>query len=113
MRNLAGSQVGPNGFDAADFATAGLADVSVARLGFAGTAGFATLAGFGAAAGFACVARFGGRACLEEPLKRSDRKPASLASIGSNSSAAIATMMVRRRGQIPRPASFRADDSNR
>ena len=44
---------------------------------------------------------FGDLPCFDEPLKRSDSQPASLASIGSSTIAAMATMMVRRRGQNP------------
>ena len=72
--------------------------------------GFEDAAAFGGAARFATVARFGEAACFDdlagfgEPLNISDSQPASLASIGRSSIAAIAAMMVRRRGQTPADA---------
>jgi hypothetical protein len=80
--------------------------------------------GFGEAARFAKVAGFrevtwvGDLPCFGEFLKISDSQPASLTSIGRNTEAAIATMMVRRRGQTAKPAAnpalanFLPDDSN-
>jgi hypothetical protein len=83
-------------------------------------AGFAATARFAGVVRFATEARFGEAACFadlpgfEEPLKTSDSQPASLASIGRSSIAAIAAMMVRRRGQTTRPerADFPPDDGN-
>jgi hypothetical protein len=55
---------------------------------------------------------------LGEFFKISDSQPASLTSIGRSTEAAIAAMMVRRRGQAANPAanpalaSFLPDDSN-
>ena len=79
-----------------------------------------TVRGFGEAAGFARVARLGEVTCFGdlpgfgELLKTSDSQPASLTSIGRTTNAAIAAMMVRRRGQTPKPdpANFLPDDSN-
>jgi hypothetical protein len=76
--------------------------------------------GFGEAAGLARTARFGGATCFGglaffgEPLRTSDSQPASLTSIGRSTNAAIAAMMVRRRGETPKPdpANFLPDDSN-
>ncbi|WMT79378.1 hypothetical protein [Bradyrhizobium sp. Ash2021] len=75
---------------------------------------------FGAAADFAKVAdfgdatRFGDLLGLDGPLKTSDSQPASLTSIGRSTNAAIAAMMVQRRGETPMhdPANFLPDDSN-
>ena len=74
---------------------------------------------FGELAGFAKVARFAEMTCFvdlpcfDEPLKISDSQPASLTSIGRSTSAAIAAIMVRRRGQnlaaIP-PRTLRLGD---
>jgi hypothetical protein len=76
------------------------------RLGDA--AGLAKVAGFGEAT------RFGDLACFDELLKTSDSQPASLTSIGRSSKAAIAAMMVPRRGQAPTydPANFLPDGGN-
>jgi hypothetical protein len=68
---------------------------------FGEAARFAKVTGFREAACFGDLACFDDLPCFEEPLKRSDSQPASLASIGRSTSAAIATMMVRRRGQNP------------
>ena len=75
---------------------------------------FAEMAGFGDVAGFAELTCFGVLPCFDEPLNISDSQPALLASIGSSTNAAIAAMMVRRRGQTPKPdpANFLPDDSN-
>src|SRR6185295_14116685 len=62
---------------------------------------------FAGAAGFCEATRFGGLACFDdlpcfdEPLKRSENQPAWLTSIGSSATAAMATMMVRRRNRHP------------
>jgi hypothetical protein len=67
---------------------------------------FGETARFAATAGLDTLTCFAGLACLDdllcfEPLKRSDSHPAWLASIGSSTIAAMATMIVRRRGQNP------------
>ena len=70
---------------------------------------------FGGAEQLAC---FGDLPGFGELLNTSDSQPASLTSIGRNTEAAIAAMMVRRRGQTAKPAAnpalanFLPDDSN-
>jgi hypothetical protein len=79
-----------------------------------------TVCRFGTAADFAEVARFGEATRFGDlpdfdgPLKTSDSQPASLTSIGRSTNAAIAAMMVQRRGETPKhdPANFLPDDSN-
>jgi hypothetical protein len=53
----------------------------------------------------------GGLPCFGEPLKMSDSQPASLASIGRSTNAAVTAMTVQRRG-TPRPeaANLPPDD---
>src|SRR5262245_18378116 len=113
IRNFAGSHPCPAGFAGGG--------CSATRI-FGGAAGFA----FGEAACFgelaccdeaACLAGaadFVGLVCFDEPLKRSDRKPAWLISIGSSADAIIAAMTVRARSQPrkPDPPTFPPDDGN-
>jgi hypothetical protein len=76
--------------------------------------GFGEAAGLAGVAGFAEVTCFGDFSCFDEFLKTSENQPASLTSIGRSTNAAIAAMMVRRRGRTPKPdpAKFLPDDSN-
>jgi hypothetical protein len=104
-----GSHIVATGFKAEGFKAAGLSAAGLPAWRLGDTAGLAKMAGFGE------VTCFGDLACFDELLKTSDSQPASLASIGRSSNAAIAAMMVRRRGQTPKqdPANFLPDDSNR
>ena len=115
MRNFAGVQAGATGFEAEAFEGAGFGATAFAVWRFAEAAGFVEVVRLGEAAGFGGAARLGDWACFDEPLKTSDSQPASLASIGSNTDATIAAMMMRRRGQTPKPerVNFLPDDSNR
>ena len=96
------------GFKAGGCKTAGRSAASFTAWCFVEAAGFATAAGFGEVTCFRDLSGF------DELLNISDSQPASLASIGRSTNAAIAAMMVRRRGQAPKPdpANFLADDSN-
>src|SRR6185369_5817279 len=98
IRNFAGSQRVATGFRAAGFNWTGPSAASFTAWRFGETARFV------ATAGLDTLTCFAGLACLDdllcfEPLKTSDSHPAWLASIGTSTIAAMATTMVRRRGQ--------------
>jgi hypothetical protein len=114
MRNFLGSHIVATGFKAEGFETAGLSAAGFAAWRLGDATGLAKMAGFGEVTCFGDLSGFD-EPCFDEPLKTSDSQPASLTSIGSNTNAAIAATMVRRRGQTPRydPANFLPDDSNR
>jgi hypothetical protein len=108
IRNFEGSHIVATGFKAEGFKAAGPRAASFTVWGFGEAAGFAKVAGFGE------VTCFGDLSCFDELLRIFDSQPASLTSIGRSTNAAIAAMMVRRRGQTPKPdpANFLTDDSN-
>ncbi|MEO6842291.1 MAG: hypothetical protein ABI192_16205 [Bradyrhizobium sp.] len=70
--------------------------------------------GFARAVRVGDVTCFGGLADFEDPLNTSDSQPASLASIGNSTRAAIAATTVQRRRQPPKPAfaNILPDDGN-
>src|ERR1700738_4871738 len=111
-RNFEGSHFAATGFEAEGFKTAGPRAASFAVWDFSEAARFAKVAGFRE------VNWVGGLPCFGEFFKISDSQPASLTSIGRNTEAAIAAMMVWRRGQTakraasPTLANFLPDDSN-
>jgi hypothetical protein len=96
------------GFKAGRFKAVGPRAASFTVWRFDEAAGFPKVAGFGEVTCFADLPCFG------ELLKISCSQPASLISIGRSTNAAIATMMVRQRGQTPKPdrANFLSDDNN-
>ena len=96
------------GFEAGGFKATGPKAASFTAWGFGDVACFADLAGFREAT---C---FGDLPCFGAPLKISCSRPALLPSIGSSANAAIAAMMVQRRGQRLRLAqpNFFPNESN-
>jgi hypothetical protein len=102
------------GFEAEGFEADGSEAAGFAVWGLAEAAWIAGLAGFAEAIGFREPDCLDDLLSFEEPLNISDSQPASLASIGNSTDAAIAAMMAQRRGQMPWPAlaNFLSDDSN-
>jgi hypothetical protein len=117
IRNFAGSQLVAAGLEAEGFTPTG----PKAAYFVACAAASFTLCRFGKAAGFAKAARparagdvtcFGEWPGFDEPLKTSDSQPASLASIGNSTKAAIAATTARWRGPKPAFVKVLPDDGN-